>query len=561
MAEGIKEALKNKKNILYIVLICILIIIPILFNFFSFGDFIYDCGREFLVPYEVSRGEVLIKDIFISYFPLSYQINGLLFKIFGAYADVLRAAGVFSSVIFAIFIFSIAKMFTNKNKAFLITVIVAYVSMFNVSFIFNYILGYSYAFIYASALFTVFLYLMLKYLIEDKFLYPAFLTLGVCFALKIEFIFVIFPCIFLLIYKKAGFKKTLIALFLFILPLLISFLALFIQGFNFSDLADYLIFFKNFISSKILAHYNKIVFHTSFADWILYNLKSFKMFILPFLILFIILYLPLKKKNKPLFWILTLIFSIIFFISLIIKKHFCAQDYFSYLCITSFVILIYGFKNKNYPLVFLTASGLFLAARFNFIYTSSYSVFIMPAILLVNCIFFVEIIKSEPLKKTFLTFLIIISVLNAAYSILAQSCLPKRNYYTEKGLFIRPTDDLQITFEEVVSLIKKTPENSTVLVLPEGPMFNWLAGRETNLKYYQLLPNHIEAIGEEKIVNDLRKNSPDYILITNADYSIYGKSKFCDDFGQKICEFTQKNYSLTKTISNGKTLSVKVYKK
>ena len=104
-------------------------------------------------------------------------------------------------------------------------------------------------------------------------------------------------------------------------------------------------------------------------------------------------------------------------------------------------------------------------------------------------------------------------------------------------------------------------KDKTILILPEGAMFNYLSNRKTNLKYYQLLPNHIEAIGEENIVNDLRLNGPDYILITNIDYTIYGKDEFCKGFGEKICKFIFENYNRDRTFSNGRAVEIRAYKK
>ena len=112
---------------------------------------------------------------------------------------------------------------------------------------------------------------------------------------------------------------------------------------------------------------------------------------------------------------------------------------------------------------------------------------------------------------------------------------PKGYMITEKAFGI----PLQETVEWINNNTKPT---DIVLVLPEGVMVNHLTGRMTNPKYYQLPPNHIAAFGEDKIVADLDKNKPDYILINNWNCWTYNAPFMCVDFGFKICDFTFKNY-------------------
>lgn len=84
-------------------------------------------------------------------------------------------------------------------------------------------------------------------------------------------------------------------------------------------------------------------------------------------------------------------------------------------------------------------------------------------------------------------------------------------------------------------------------------MFNYLTNKKTNPLYYQLLPNHIETLGEDNIIKDLDKNRPDYIILTSTDYAIYGTPFFSVDFGLKISDFVYKNYEFIKIFSNKNT--------
>ena len=67
--------MKNKIDLGYLLLFLIFFI----FSFLSFGMNVYspfsDIGRELYIPQQILNGEVLYKDIFNVYPPLSYLLN------------------------------------------------------------------------------------------------------------------------------------------------------------------------------------------------------------------------------------------------------------------------------------------------------------------------------------------------------------------------------------------------------------------------------------------------------------------------------------------------------
>ena len=562
--EDLYEAAKQtnfKKDKIYIFAVVLILTLLFYLTRLYFGNLLYDTGREFLVPDAILQGKIPVKDIFISYFPLSYQINAVLFKIFGSNFDTLRIAGIVSAIAASVFIYLVSRFFTDCKKALIITLIIAFTVMFNVSYLFNYVMGISYAFIYAVLSLFISLYFAMHYLKEGKFLYLSYFFLGLCFALKAEFVFLYLPFLFLPIYKKAGSKKLIFAHLISFIPILLSFGALFIKGFNFSDLINYFIFLKRFLSSKVLAHYNEVVFNTKepilWAKSAINSIKLFLMLFLPFLLFFI----SDIKKNTIKFGFIKIIFAVFSLILIIFVfiPNFSACKLYSFLCITALFILYHSIKHKNFPLVFLTLVQLALSIRVNFLYTLNYSAFLLPAGLLVNIIFLLEFIKNDVFKKVFMTFLLAVSSINILYFLISMKITSLPPVYTERGKIIPGYDIPSKTIKEILYFMKSVDKDKTVLILPEGAMFNYLADRKTNLKYYQLLPNHIEALREDLIVDDLTKTPPDYILISDIDYSIYGTPLFCKDFGFKICDFTVKNYNLKGTINNGENLTVYVY--
>ena len=549
-----------KKEIKYILPLVLILAFAFFVNYFKFGNILYDTGREFLVPLAVLDGKILIKDVFLSYFPLSYQINALFFKIFGSSLDTLRILGLISALLINVFIYLTSRFFVSRKKSFIFSLIISFSLMFNVSHLYNYILGYSYAFIYAVLFLFVSLFFALKYIKENKFLYLSYFFLGVCFALKAEFVFLFIPYFLMLLYKKTGLKQILISNFLFFLPLILSFLILFIQGFNFSDLINYFSFMKSFLSSKILLNYNSIVFEKNPVNWCLKMLDGVLKFVSLFLPFFFILYFPIKKNKKVLVKILSFLLFIFLLVAAIHIKDFNFVSIFPFLSLTSLYILYFSYKNKNFPLLFLTLVQIFLLIRINFIYSSGYAAFLMPVGLLVNLLFFAEVIKFENFKKTFLLFMLFLSAINFLYFTTAQNLFANFPIKTNKGLIYSDNKNQAASINEFIKFLNSLNKNETVLILPDGAIFNYFSGLKTNLKYYQLLPNHIETLGEDNIVSNLKINPPNYIVNTNLDYSIYSTPKFCTNFGQKICNFEKESYLYLGNIQKGNDLIFEIYK-
>lgn len=544
----------KKKDYLYPLLICILVGFVSGLNYYTFGNFLYDCGREFLVSDAVNEGHVLIKNIFISYFPLSYQINAILLKFFGSSLDTLRITGVCCSFLICLFFYFISREFHSENKSLLITVIVSFITMFNVSYLSNYVLPYSYAFIYGVLSLFVSLFFALKFIKEDKFLYPSFLFLGLSFSFKAEFIFILVPYVLMLFYKKCSFKKWIISLIFYFLPIVSSFLFLFIQGFNIEDLKNYFLFIKEFMNSDILKFYNDKLFLKNPIDWVSLNFKNFIIFLVNFLVCLPFLFLSSKFNKKWLNFICYFVCFILIFVFSIIKGNFSAGEELSWLIFPVVFVLYESIKNKNFPLLFLTLVSVALIFRFNFLYSTSYLTYTMPVALLACLIYFADKFKKITV------FMLIFSVVNVFYFSLSQSFFAKNEIKTEKGKMIIPDKSEADVINQTLKFIEnEIKPDETVLILPEGAMFNYLTERKTNLKYYQLIPNHIETVGENEIISDLKSNKPDYILFLNNDYSIYGTPKFCSDFGKDICGYVYKNYAEVKNFGNNSELNIRIF--
>ena len=97
-------------------------IIAVIFISFAYifwgtqGLFSIDTGREFYIPQQMLNGEVLYKDIFNIYGALSYQINAILFAIFGTKITTLYSTGLFNSFIIIIILYFLLKNICQNHR-------------------------------------------------------------------------------------------------------------------------------------------------------------------------------------------------------------------------------------------------------------------------------------------------------------------------------------------------------------------------------------------------------------------------------------------------------------
>jgi hypothetical protein len=88
------------------------------------------------------------------------------------------------------------------------------------------------------------------------------------------------------------------------------------------------------------------------------------------------------------------------------------------------------------------------------------------------------------------------------------------------------------------------PPDATLTVLPEGGMFNYLLRRRNPTPYYLLTPWELEAFGGEAVVLErIRAAPPDYILLLSIDMAEYGKRLFGDPgYGDTITAWIDGEY-------------------
>ncbi len=134
-------------------------------------------------------------------------------------------------------------------------------------------------------------------------------------------------------------------------------------------------------------------------------------------------------------------------------------------------------------------------------------------------------------------------------------------FYKDKTVPIGKGSDLILTYNtkeslageavgQAVSWIEKnTPANATVAALPEGAMINYLT-RRRNPTPYIVFMSEIYAFGEETMAAPYRATPPDYLLLVHRETGEYGLDFFGKKkgYGLEMLQWIDANYAPVKVI-------------
>ena len=544
------------------------------FLFYGKQDvYLVDVGREAYIPWQMLKGQLLYKDIFNVYGALGYQINAILYYIFGVHLNTLYFAGFFNSLIILYSVFFISKLFVDKKISLTVTALVLGACVYSNSLFFNFIFTYSYSAVYALSGFLLSLYFALKF-IRDKKNYAfilAFLFAGFSFACKIEnapYFCFLFACLPFVV--KKDWKKYLYALTAFFAFPVLSFGTLLIQGVSINDLTHAVVLIKKLVEAKATTYFYSnfgLYFHKALPFRVLdFVSKLFIFSLIPLCVTFILNFINVKYvKNK--FVSLFIKLSVFVLAMAFVFKHlrffesnnhnmFCWLGTACLLILAGMsVVYIYKYIKNKRPIqtadlmfLFLLVSTVCVSFKGLFAITlTCYGTFTVAALIIPFVIF---LTKYLPIKlpqngqTAFVQTVVMMSVM-AVFACLSANIdrITTGNLYTiktAKGLMsirsVYPNQNVLLDY-----IVKNTPQNARIVVVPEGATINFLTQRDSHNKYYYLIPGNVEVFGEENILNDFKQNPPDYFVTQSLSYSCYEVNGFCS-YADKICHFISQNY-------------------
>jgi len=91
---------------------------------------------------------------------------------------------------------------------------------------------------------------------------------------------------------------------------------------------------------------------------------------------------------------------------------------------------------------------------------------------------------------------------------------------------------------------------STIAVMPEGVMVNYLTRRESPLRVVNLMPPELMTFGEDEIVRSLEAAPPDLILLVHIDMREYGYPAFGSDrrYGERTIRWVRAHYTEVRVV-------------
>lgn len=94
--------------------------------------------------------------------------------------------------------------------------------------------------------------------------------------------------------------------------------------------------------------------------------------------------------------------------------------------------------------------------------------------------------------------------------------------------------------------------SQTMVFLPEGVMLNYLSRRINPTRYHTFMMTEMSVFGEGAILTSLKQAQPDFIVLVERSTSEFGVGYFGADprYGARIMEWVDKNYDTVELIGN-----------
>lgn len=495
-----------------------LILFVFILGYGRFGDVIVDSFREAYIPAQVIEGKILYKNIFTIYAPFSYLFNALLFKIFGVSLNVLYAAGLLTAMGIMNIVYLISNKFIDKNYTFAVLLFTIAGCILSPN-VFNFFFPYSYGMTYG----LLFVCLGIYFGLEKKYP-PAYLMYSFAVCSKYEFVFLLPLLIYVSLPQwKKDWLKNLIC---FIIPFIFVYMPLFIQGVGLENLVTSFKIVTAMSAAKTLHWFYSVtglIFRWDLIPVYLFNIIKIAV---PFLIL---------NRFKS-YWLFPLILVYLYYTVT------PAILIFAFPLILGMFIARY--RKLNYNEKFFIVASILISVKMFFALTlKAYGVYFVPFALIS-----VYILTPQKYKEN-----LFILTLMCSLILSMQNCsglLKKRvNIKTERGSFYT-TEFYGKSVKKLIEFADTVDKDDKILVYPECLAVNFMSDRDSDNKFYSLIPLYVETFGENLIMDRLYITKPEYIAVSNYDTSLYYYSKFGEDYAGRIMDYIKENYELVQTIGD-----------
>lgn len=501
------------------------------------GCLFVDCGREAYIPMQILKGEVLYKDIFNIYAPLSYLFNAFLFKIFGENLQVLYFAGFITFGFVLTLFYKLLTLFCSKYNSFIIVICILLLTSLSPN-VFNFFLPYSYGMIYGLVSVLASLYFLLRNR-SNKDLYLASFLAGVAILNKYEFLPYLLPLTYCLFVRLKLSSKFALAFGSFLFPILLTFAILVSQGLNLVDIYKEFLILKEIMKSQTMMNFYSITGVT-------FSLQHIPLFLLTFFSFLVLLFFKIKNCSKISFFIL------LFFVAL--YTWYWLYKIFVFLPLT--ILILFGIRykhlSKKIKILVFSYFAISLKVFFSLMLFSYGSYFIGISLIVFSVLLPISYRKA---------FVKLLSVISVVYFILSLFFLLTQSYSLKfDRIKLDNTTFYGVSFEQVYSYLKENSnQDDVILAFPEEPMLNFALNRKGDSYLYSLIPMYVEVFGEEHIITRLKSTNARYIIINDFDTGSYGYRRFGKDYAVRIMNYVENSY--TQVFKTDKGLGQRIYRR
>ncbi|MCX5848973.1 MAG: glycosyltransferase family 39 protein [Deltaproteobacteria bacterium] len=550
-------------------------------SWFKWPDLFIDYGRELYIPWQITQGKVLYAEIHHLYGPFAQYLNAFLFQIFGTGLSTLAYFNICMVILLSIIIYDLFK--SSFGSLIATTAGICFLMVFAFSQYgeignYNFVCPYSHEITYGIILFFLTLFIFKNYLANPKPIYLSLIgfMIGLMFLTKVEifiagFISILSGLIFVFWrLKPFNPRKQLFNLLLFFFLPVIAFFIYFsfqmplIEAFN-SIIASY----KNIFIGPLVTNifYLRISGFDNPAQNIALMFRQFGGYLIFFIFTGLLSYLFARVTNRKIKYagiIITFLVIILITFSKLLSINWedIARPYpifLSLLLISLVTNLILKredrlFVEKYLPFILLTLFSLLLLFKmilnvhlfhYGFALAMPASL-VMTALLLHYAPMLISPWDNKNIVAGFIGLFIFLTLL--AYLNLTKNIYDLKTYPVAEGRdrFLTFNEKFNnngpIVNETIKYIDKLMSEKDTFIVLPEGIMINYLTRRINPSRYFEFTPNIVEAIGEEKIINEFSSTNPSFIILLEKDTSEHGARYFGKDYALNIYSWIINNY-------------------
>lgn len=522
--------MKISKNIL---ILTIIFIIFYIISYSKIGSVFIDFSRESYIPYQILNGKILFKDIFLIYGIWGYLVNALLLNCSINTNILLIEAGIISYLSIILYYF-ICKKFLSKIKSLIATIIFLATSVFSIS-TFAYIFPYSF-----SSLWGYFsIYLILFAILYDRknILY---LSLGLLLTSRFEFFILILPIIIFYFFQKKE-KIGLNSLYMLVFPA-ITLLYIIANHITIQDILTNFSYIKKMSQTNALIYFYKGMGAFFSLDYLKYNILKTSALIITSAISYI-----LYKKN---FKIVSFLVILIYFIT---SNLFISFNLSAIFAIALGVILIFKKALTKNEIILLIFSLVLCSKAIFAINPVTYSNYGFCFLIL-----FIYLQAKKILNENWLNnYLILFFIFNFIFSLAHYIQNPMIKYNTQIGP-VPIYKKQQKAADTVNNFIKKNVKNNeNFIVIPEGQIFNLIHKKDYSFYNSTFTPLDFETFGDEKLIEQLKKDKTTYIFLFPRETMEYGAKNFGKDYAVDFYKYIIDNYE---KITLDDILELEIYK-